>query len=53
MEASLEIKIDLPIPKGMSLKLLQRHRYTHVYCGTIHNSQAMETAKMPHNPQME
>jgi hypothetical protein len=22
---------------------------THVYCGTIHNSQVMETAKMPHH----
>jgi hypothetical protein len=22
--------------------------HTHVYCNTIHNSQAMETAKMPH-----
>jgi hypothetical protein len=21
----------------------------HVYCGTIHNSQVMETAKMPHH----
>jgi hypothetical protein len=21
--------------------------HTHVYCGTIHNSQVMETAKMP------
>jgi hypothetical protein len=23
------------------------HLHTHVYCGTIHNSQVMETAKMP------
>jgi hypothetical protein len=22
--------------------------HTHVYCSTIHNSQVMETAKMPH-----
>jgi hypothetical protein len=22
--------------------------YTHFYCSTIHNSQVMETAKMPH-----
>jgi hypothetical protein len=28
---------------------LQRHLHTHVYCGTIHNSQVMETAKMPHH----
>jgi hypothetical protein len=35
------------IPKGMWLRLLQRHLHTHVYWGTIHNSQAMETAKMP------
>jgi hypothetical protein len=27
--------------------LLQRHLHIHVYCGTIHNSQVMETAKMP------
>jgi hypothetical protein len=25
-----------------------RHLCTYVYCGTIHNSQVMETAKMPH-----
>jgi hypothetical protein len=24
-------------------------RGTHVYCGTIHNSHVMETAKMPHH----
>jgi hypothetical protein len=35
------------IPEGMRLRLLQRHLHTHVYCGTIHNSQVMETAKMP------
>jgi hypothetical protein len=23
--------------------------FTHVYCGIIHNSQLMETAKMPHH----
>jgi hypothetical protein len=50
-----KLYIDLPydptprdIPKGMQLKLLQRHLHTHVYCSTIHNSEAMETAKMPH-----
>jgi hypothetical protein len=37
------------MPEGMRLKLLQQHLHTHVYCGTIHNSQAMETAKVPHN----
>jgi CDP-diacylglycerol pyrophosphatase len=31
------------IPKRL---LLQRHLHIHVYCGTIHNSQVMETAKM-------
>jgi hypothetical protein len=30
------------------LRLLQRHLHTHVYCSAIHNSQVMETAKMPH-----
>jgi hypothetical protein len=35
------------IPEGMQLRLLQRHLHTHVYCGTIHNSQVTETAKMP------
>jgi hypothetical protein len=34
------------IPKRL---LLQRHLHIHVYCGTIHNSQVMETAKMPHH----
>jgi hypothetical protein len=34
--------------EGMQHRLLQRHLHTHVYCGTIHNSQVMETAKMPH-----
>jgi hypothetical protein len=31
----------------MQLRLLQRHLHTHVYCRTSHNSQAMETAKIP------
>jgi hypothetical protein len=26
----------------------KRHLHTHVYCSSIHNSQAMEIAKMPH-----
>jgi hypothetical protein len=29
-------------------QLLQKHLYTHAYCSTIHNSQVMETTKMPH-----
>jgi hypothetical protein len=37
----------------MRLRLLQSHLYTHVYCSTIHNSQAMEIAKMPHYQQMD
>jgi hypothetical protein len=41
------------IAKGMRLRLLQRHLHTHVYCGTIHSSQAMETAKMPHHWRMD
>jgi hypothetical protein len=41
------------IPKGMQLRLLQRQLHTHVYCSTIHNSQAMETAKIPHYGQMD
>jgi hypothetical protein len=36
------------IPKGMWHRLLQRHLHTHVYCSSIHDSQAMETAKVPH-----
>jgi hypothetical protein len=36
------------LPKGMQLKLFHSHLHTHVYCSTIHNSQVMETAKMPH-----
>jgi CDP-diacylglycerol pyrophosphatase len=31
----------------MFIAALQRHLHTHVYCSTIHNSQIMETAKMP------
>jgi hypothetical protein len=38
----------LGIPKGMRYRLLQRHLHAHVYCSAIHNSQDMETAKMPH-----
>jgi hypothetical protein len=40
------------IPNGMQLKLLQRHLHTHFYCSTIHNSQAMESAKMLHSWRM-
>jgi hypothetical protein len=35
------------LPKGMRLRLLQRHPNTHIDCSTIRNSQVMETAKMP------
>jgi hypothetical protein len=50
-----KLNIDLPyepaiprdMPKGMLLKLLQKHLHTHVYCNTIHSSQVMEIAKMP------
>jgi hypothetical protein len=36
------------IPKGMQHRLLQKHLHTYVYCSTIHNSQVVETTKMPH-----
>jgi hypothetical protein len=32
----------------MRLKLLKSHLHIYVYCDTIHNSQALETANMPH-----
>jgi hypothetical protein len=38
------------IPKRL---LLQRHLHIHVYCSTIHNSQVMETAKMPQHWRMD
>jgi hypothetical protein len=41
------------IPKRMWHKLLQRHLHTHVNCSTIHNSQVMETVKMPHYGRMD
>jgi hypothetical protein len=41
------------ISKVMWHRLLQRHLHTHVYGSTIHNSQVMETAKMPHYWQMD
>jgi hypothetical protein len=41
------------IPQGMQLKLLQKHLHTHVYCSTICNSQAIETAKIPHKLWMD
>jgi hypothetical protein len=41
------------IPKRMWHRLLQRHLHTYVYWGTIHNSQVMETAKMPHHWRMD
>jgi hypothetical protein len=58
MEASLKTKhrsaiwssnpTPRDIPKGMWHRLLHRYLHTHVYCSAIHNSQVMETAKMPH-----
>jgi hypothetical protein len=41
------------ISKGMWLRLLQRHLHTHVYCSAVHNSQVMETTKIPHYWQMD
>jgi hypothetical protein len=41
------------IHKGMRLKLLLKHLHMLVYCSSIYNSQAMETAKMPHNWQVD
>jgi hypothetical protein len=35
------------IPKGMQHRLLRRHLNTTVHCSTIHNSQVIETTKMP------
>jgi hypothetical protein len=43
----MNFRVDFSISEGMQLRLLQRHLHTHVYCSTIHNSQAIETAKMP------
>jgi hypothetical protein len=54
------LNIDLPYdptipllgiyPKECDIghRLLQMHLHTHVYSSTIHNTQVMETAKMPH-----
>jgi hypothetical protein len=36
------------IPQGRWARLQQRHLHTHVYCSTVHNSQVVETTKMPH-----
>jgi hypothetical protein len=41
------------IPEGMRRRSLQRNLHTHVYCSAIHNSQVMETAKMPHHWRMD
>jgi hypothetical protein len=35
------------IPKGMRLRLLQRHLHTHVYCSTIHNSKLWKQLRCP------
>jgi hypothetical protein len=37
----------MDISERMQLRFLQRQLHTHYWC-TIHNSQAIETAKMPH-----
>jgi hypothetical protein len=44
---TLLLKCVLPLGDIPKRLLLQRHLHIHVYCGTIHNSQVMETAKMP------
>jgi hypothetical protein len=33
----------------MNEEWFKRHLHTHAYCGTIHNNQVMETAKMLHH----
>jgi hypothetical protein len=53
-----KLNIDLPYdpaipflgiyPKECDSGYYKRHLHTHVYCSTIHNSKAMERAKMPH-----
>jgi hypothetical protein len=53
------LNIDLPYDPAipilritlgvMRFRILQRHLHTYVYYSTIHNSQVMETAKMPHH----
>jgi predicted glutamine amidotransferase len=55
------LNIDLPydpaIPWGYTQRnatqITPRHLHTHVYCSTIHNSQVMETTKMPHYQRMD
>jgi hypothetical protein len=46
------LNIDLPLIQQSHswgyIWLLQRYLHTHDYCSTFHNSQVMETAKMPH-----
>jgi hypothetical protein len=52
------VNIDLPYdpaipllgiyPKKCNTVYSRGNLHTYVYCGTIHNSQVMETAKMPH-----
>jgi hypothetical protein len=36
------------ISKGMQHRLLPKHLHTHFYFSAMHNSQVMETIKMPH-----
>jgi hypothetical protein len=53
------LKIELPYdpsmpllgiePKECESKYSKRHLYTHVYCSTILNKQAMETVQMSYN----
>jgi hypothetical protein len=53
-----KLKIELPhipgilllgISQRMCSKIWKSHLYTHIYCYTIHISEALETAQMPHD----
>jgi hypothetical protein len=46
---SEETKVDKTLDKRVSA----RHLNIHVYCSTIHDSQAMEIAKKPHYQQTD
>jgi hypothetical protein len=56
---NIDLPYDLAIPllgiyqRNVWLRLLQRHLHTHFYCISIHNSQVMEIAKMPHYWRMD
>jgi hypothetical protein len=56
-----KLNIDLPYNPAIPLlgifprnvtQVIIKNTCTHVYCSTIHNSQLMERAKMPHYQQM-